>query len=85
MNLDFLFFAALDLGDSVKEVRMGRFSRVTLPVLFLSVIALTGCQDLVPHDTQSILDPNLKRSEILGLVAGFGTTFAAVPDLIAMF
>jgi uncharacterized protein with PQ loop repeat len=23
--------------------------------------------------------------EIIGLVAGFGTTFAAVPDLIAMF
>ena len=60
---------------------MGRFSRVTLPVLVLSVIALTGCQDLVPHDTQSLLDPNLKRSEILGLVAGFGTTFAALPDL----
>ena len=64
---------------------MGRLSRMTLPVLFLSVIALTGCQDLVPHDTQSILNPNLKRSEILGLVAGFGTTFAALPDLIAMF
>lgn len=64
---------------------MGRFSRVTLPVLVLSVIALTGCQDLVPHDKQSLLDPNLKRSEILGLVAGFGTTFAALPDLIAMF
>jgi MtN3 and saliva related transmembrane protein len=64
---------------------MGRFSRVTLPVLFLSVIALTGCHGLVPHDTQSLLDPNLKRSDILGLVAGFGTTFAALPDLIAMF
>ena len=63
---------------------MGRFGRVTLPVLFLSVIALTGCQGLVPHDTQSLLDPNLKRSEILGIVAGFGTTFAAMPDLIAM-
>jgi MtN3 and saliva related transmembrane protein len=64
---------------------MGRLSRMTLPVLFLSVIALTGCQDLVPHDTQSILNPSFKRSEILGLVAGFGTTFAALPDLIAMF
>jgi MtN3 and saliva related transmembrane protein len=64
---------------------MDRFSRVTLPVLFLSVIALSGCQDLVPHDTQSLLNPDLKRSDILGLVAGFGTTFAALPDLIAMF
>ena len=25
-----------------------------------------------------------QRSEVLGLVAGFGTTFAALPDLIAM-
>jgi hypothetical protein len=50
---------------------MGRFSRVTLPVLFLSVIALTGCQGLVPHDTQSLLDPNLKRSDILRSCGGF--------------
>jgi len=64
---------------------MGRFSKVTLAVLIMSVITLTGCQDLVPHDTQSLIDPNLKRSEVLGLVAGFGTTFAAMPDLIAMF
>jgi MtN3 and saliva related transmembrane protein len=28
--------------------------------------------------------PNFQRSEVLGLVAGFGTTFAAMPDLIAM-
>jgi uncharacterized protein with PQ loop repeat len=27
----------------------------------------------------------LKRSELLGLVAGFGTTFAALPDLLSMF
>jgi MtN3 and saliva related transmembrane protein len=32
-----------------------------------------------------LLDPNIKRSEVLGLAAGFGTTFAALPDLIAMF
>lgn len=28
--------------------------------------------------------PELQRSEIVGLVAGFGTTFAALPDLIRM-
>src|ERR1700760_1237404 len=48
-------------------------------------MVLCGCKDLVPHDTQSLLDPNIKRSEVLGIVAGFGTTFAALPDLIAMF
>ena len=63
---------------------MHRFNGVTFTVLILSLIALSGCQDLVPHDVPSLLDPSIKRSEILGLLAGFGTTFAAVPDLIAM-
>jgi uncharacterized protein with PQ loop repeat len=63
---------------------MGRFNKVTLAVLFLSVITLYGCQDLVPRDTSSLLSPRFRRSEILGFVAGLGTTFAAVPDLVAM-
>jgi len=63
---------------------MGRFKRVTLAVLFLSLIMLYGCQDLVPHDARSLLIPRFLRSEVFGFVAGFGTTFAAVPDLIAM-
>lgn len=53
-------------------------------ILLPSVILLLGCEDLVPHDTQSLLDPNMRRSEVVGIVAGFGTTFAAMPDLIAM-
>ena len=63
---------------------MERFRRVALLVLLADLIALCGCQDLVPHDIQSLLVPSFRRSEILGLVAGFGTTFAALPDLIAM-
>ena len=63
---------------------MGRFKKVTLAVLLLSLIMLYGCQDLVPHDTRSLLIPRFLRSEVFGFVAGFGTTFAAVPDLIAM-
>ena len=31
-----------------------------------------------------MITPDLQRSEIVGLVAGFGTTFAAMPDLIRM-
>jgi uncharacterized protein with PQ loop repeat len=50
----------------------------------LSLIALSGCQDLVPHDTPSLLAPRFQRSEIVGFLAGLGTTFAAVPDLVAM-
>lgn len=63
---------------------MGGFNRARLAVLFLSLIPLYGCKDLVPHDTSSLLVPRLRRSEVVGLVAGFGTTFAAVPDLVAM-
>ncbi len=49
------------------------------------VMMLCGCEDLVPHDTASLLAPHLNRSEIVGFLAGLGTTFAAIPDLIAMF
>lgn len=65
---------------------MGPFNRVTLAIFTVSFLTLYGCQDgLVPHDTRSLLIPKFYRSEILGFVAGFGTTFAAVPDLVAMF
>lgn len=63
---------------------MGRFNKVTLTVLFLHLVALCACQDLVPKDMSSLLFPGLHRSEVFGFVAGFGTTFAAVPDLVAM-
>ncbi len=55
-----------------------------LALIALTLIALYGCQDLTPRDTASLLVPSLRRSEIFGIVAGFGTTFAAVPDLLAM-
>ncbi len=55
-----------------------------LTVLFLNLITLSGCQGLVPHDTSSLLAPKFHRSDVVGIVAGFGTTFAAVPDLVAM-
>jgi MtN3 and saliva related transmembrane protein len=56
-----------------------------MPAIFLpSLIAVSGCKGLVPRDTKSLLVPSLQRSEIVGVVAGFGTTFAAMPDLIAM-
>lgn len=63
---------------------MGRFHGLWLAVLFLSLGTLFGCQDLVPHDTSSLFLPRFQRSEILGFIAGLGTTFAAVPDLVAM-
>jgi MtN3 and saliva related transmembrane protein len=54
-------------------------------LLMLNLIALCGCESLGIHDTQSLLSPSLHRSEVVGFVAGFGTTFAALPDLVTMF
>src|SRR5215469_5798462 len=64
---------------------MDRFSRVLPVVIIVGLGTLCGCQGLVPHDTASLLIPRFHRSEIFGFLAGLGTTFAAVPDLIAMF
>ncbi|HTS57257.1 MAG TPA: SemiSWEET family transporter [Terriglobales bacterium] len=63
---------------------MGRFNRAILALLPLGLITLCGCQDLVPRDTSSLFLPSFQRSEIFGFIAGLGTTFAAVPDLLAM-
>ena len=59
-------------------------AKVALAGLVPGVVALSGCADLAVSDPQSLLMPTLKRSEIIGFVAGFGTTFAALPDLLAM-
>jgi len=58
---------------------------VTIATLVVGALTLCGCQGLVPHDTASLMIPRFHRSEVVGFVAGFGTTFAAVPDLVAMF
>ena len=57
---------------------------MTYGVLFLGTIVLGGCESLAVHDTASLLAPTFSRSEVFGFVAGLGTTFAAVPDLIGM-
>jgi MtN3 and saliva related transmembrane protein len=51
---------------------------------FSLVSFLCGCASITPHDRPSLLDPHIERSEVIGLLAGFGTTFAALPDLIQM-
>jgi len=63
---------------------MSQLTKVVVPLLFLSFVVLCGCERLVPHDPRSLLIPRFHRSEIIGFVAGFGTTFAAVPDLFAI-
>jgi MtN3 and saliva related transmembrane protein len=66
------------------EGRMSRLTKGTFVLIFLILIGLCGCQNLVPRDTQSLLIPRFHRSEIFGFLAGLGTTFAALPDLLAM-
>jgi MtN3 and saliva related transmembrane protein len=57
---------------------------LTFALLMASVLVMSGCAGLVVHDTASLFAPRFQRSEVLGLVAGAGTTFAGLPDLIAM-
>jgi uncharacterized protein with PQ loop repeat len=64
---------------------MGRGRTVVRVLVLLSMVVLCGCEDLVPRDTASLFVPRLKRSEIFGFLAGMGTTFAGLPDLLAMF
>jgi uncharacterized protein with PQ loop repeat len=58
--------------------------RVSLGMLMVVVSVCYGCKALGIEDTASLLIPRFQKSEVYGFVAGFGTTFAAVPDLIAM-
>jgi len=63
---------------------MRRFTKLRAALLFFAAMALCGCEGLLPHDSKSLLIPRFQRSEIFGFLAGLGTTFAAVPDLLAM-
>ena len=51
---------------------------------FFSVMILAGCAELSLPDEKSLLFPGFQRSEVVGFVAGLGTTFAALPDVIGM-
>ena len=63
---------------------MEPFIRSLQAFLFLHLITFDGLRGYIPRNTQSLLLPEFQRSEVVGVVAGFGTTFAALPDLFAM-
>jgi len=63
---------------------MNSRNRLTFAALAASVLVVSGCADLAVRDTASLLAPRFQRSEVFGFVAGLGTTFAALPDLISM-
>lgn len=81
-SLSFREMASLLIRDA--KMSGHRFRKLTPVLLALGFVTISGCQDLVPRDTQSLLAPRFQRSEIIGVVAGFGTTFAGLPDLVAM-
>ena len=76
--------SVVSFKPSNQEMGMTRLTKFRFALIFLISISLCGCQDLIPHDTQSLLIPRFYRSEIFGFIAGLGTTFAAVQDLLAM-
>jgi MtN3 and saliva related transmembrane protein len=63
---------------------VNRTNKVMFAVLSFSLVTTYGCHGQLSRDVPSLLFSEFKRSEIVGVVAGFGTTFAAVPDLFAM-
>jgi MtN3 and saliva related transmembrane protein len=54
------------------------------PAVLLLSLVIQGYQDVAPRDTPNLFVPRFRRSEILGFVAGLGTTFASAPDLVGM-
>jgi len=62
---------------------VSRCMRVVFAAFLLSLILLTGCQRPV-IDTEKIVRSDTDLPEIVGIIAGFGTTFAAFPDFLAM-
>lgn len=68
--------------DSVKTRRPLRIARHSAFLVY--AVALAGCVGVPPADVSSLLAPQFHRSEIVGFLAGLGTTFAAVPDVVWM-
>ena len=64
---------------------MGWLNSVSLAIFPLSLSTLSACRELNPRDPERLFKPNVELPEIVGFLAGLGTTFAAVPDLLAMF
>lgn len=62
---------------------MSRSSKTASVVLLVSMLPLVGCQSAA-IDMEKLLRPSTELSEIVGFLAGLGTTFAAFPDLVAM-
>jgi len=82
-------------GADRPQLTIDSFQRLVPGLFLVAVMILAGCQEPALPGTPGVstFRPQLKEmftlrfslQEILGFVAGFGTTFAAVPDMLAMF
>ena len=61
---------------------MGRYGGLTFVMVALAPLPLAGCQAAI--DGGKLFKPSVAMSEIVGFLAGLGTTFAAFPDFLAM-
>lgn len=81
----FSHYSALNRIHSKRKVQpVTTLRSLKLAAVTIGINILCGCSSLMPHDRPSLLDPKIERSEIVGFIAGFGTTFAALPDLFQM-
>ena len=62
---------------------MKQYSKPAFMFVILTLIPLAGCQRLA-IDSGALFKPSVEMSEIVGFLAGLGTTFAAFPDFLAM-
>lgn len=44
---------------------MDTYDRTTLAVLGIGLVMVSGCEDLVPRDVDSLLIPRFTRSEVM--------------------
>lgn len=74
-------FCMVPTGDGPEALIMKTFAKFWP---WAALILLAGCEGLEIKDPSSLLIPTMHRSEIVGFLAGLGTTFAALPDLLSM-
>jgi uncharacterized protein with PQ loop repeat len=72
-----------DITAGRSAVKRCQSNRLALAIAIVALSVCYGCKEL-GVDTASLLMPRFQKSEVYGFVAGLGTTFAAMPDLVAM-
>jgi uncharacterized protein with PQ loop repeat len=62
------------------------FKLLPFGLFLLGLMTLLGCENFEIQETPSgLFSVRFPLKEVVGFLAGFGTTFAGLPDLIALF